>query len=564
MARCIVLACLEPPGVFGIDLEPPELSPPGPQANGRPLVVVADDDQSIRALFAATLEREGFAVLLASNGRKAMDLARNRPVVAMLLDLHMPDLDGLETLRELREDPSLRTIPVIVVTGSTAEADRVAGLEGGADDVVVKPVSVTELVARVRAQIRGRAALARDREADREHRRRLATILSELPREAPLLALATELTQRLPPALTVDGVAILAFERGSTRVIASSGVLQDRYPPTKLLAQDVGAQIALQAGTGPWLDTPIAPRERSGRSLQLAFVPFSLAAGAAAIGCLVYGIQTTAASGPLSYRLAELIDATDLIVATLRPAIEHAETTNAAILELRRIISRKRFDIYLQPISRLDDGLVIGVEALTRFEDGTRPDIRFAEAARLGMGAPLERATLSTAIETASALPKEVALSVNISPDVLQHDRSIREIIAGAERPVIVELTEHERIDDYDAVRAAFARLGPNTRLAVDDAGSGYASLRHILALNPSFVKLDMAWVRGIHLDPVRRSLVSGLAYFAGATGCQLIAEGIESEEERRSLLELGVRLGQGFLLGRPAPIESAPRPVSR
>jgi EAL domain-containing protein (putative c-di-GMP-specific phosphodiesterase class I) len=256
-----------------------------------------------------------------------------------------------------------------------------------------------------------------------------------------------------------------------------------------------------------------------------------------------------------------LIDATDLIVATLRPAIEHAETTNAAILELRRIISRKRFDIYLQPISRLDDGLVIGVEALTRFEDGTRPDIRFAEAARLGMGAALERATLSTAMETVSALPKEVALSVNISPDVLQHDRSIREIIAGAERPVIVELTEHERIDDYDAVRAAFATLGPNTRLAVDDAGSGYASLRHILALDPSFVKLDMAWVRGIHRDPVRRSLVSGLAYFARATGCQLIAEGIESEEERSALLELGVRLGQGFLLGRPAPIESAQAP---
>jgi CheY-like chemotaxis protein len=254
MARCIVLACLEPPGVCGIDLEPPDLSPLDPQANGRPVVVVADDDQSVRALFAATLEREGFAVLLASNGRKAMDLARDRPVVAMLLDLHMPDLDGLETLRDLREDPSLRTIPVIVVTGSTAEADRVAGLEGGADDVVVKPVSVTELVARVRAQIRGRAALA----PDREHRRRLATILSELPREAPLLALASELTQRLPPALTVDGVAILAFERGSTRVIAASGALRDRYPPTKLLAQDVGAQIPLRPPRDPgW--TPRAP-----------------------------------------------------------------------------------------------------------------------------------------------------------------------------------------------------------------------------------------------------------------------------------------------------------------
>jgi DNA-binding response OmpR family regulator len=136
-------------------MEPPDSSPPDPRANGRPLVVVADDDQSIRSLFAAALEREGFAVLVASNGRKAMDLARNRPVAAMLLDLHMPDLDGLDTLRELRADPGLRTIPVIVVTGSTTEADRVAGLDRGADDVVVKPVSVAELVARVRRRSAG-------------------------------------------------------------------------------------------------------------------------------------------------------------------------------------------------------------------------------------------------------------------------------------------------------------------------------------------------------------------------------------------------------------------------
>jgi EAL domain-containing protein (putative c-di-GMP-specific phosphodiesterase class I)/DNA-binding NarL/FixJ family response regulator len=540
-------------------LEPPESSPPDPRANGRPLVVVADDDQSIRSLFAAALEREGFAVLLASNGRKAMDLARNRSVAAMLLDLHMPDLDGLDTLRELRADPGLRTIPVIVVTGSTTEADRVAGLDRGADDVVVKPVSIAELVARVRAQIRGREVLARDQEAGRESRRRLAAMLSALPREAPLLALAADLTERLPAALTVDGVAIVTFERGSSRAIASSGALRHRFPPTKLVAQELGGEIAHQAATGPWLATPTVRRGAGGQDLQLAFVPFSLATGAPPIGCLVYGIQVTAASGPLSHRLADLIDATDLIVASLRPAIEHAETTNAAILDLRRVISRRRFDIYLQPISRLDDGVVIGVEALTRFADGARPDIRFAEAARLGLGAALERATLTAAIETAAALPPQVALSVNISPDVLQHDRSIRDIIARAERPVIIELTEHERIDDYDAVRAAFARLGPNTRLAVDDAGSGYASMRHILSLQPSFVKLDMAWVRGIQHDPVRRSLVSGLAYFAGATGCQLIAEGIESEDERSALLELGVQLGQGFLLGRPAPIVSSP-----
>jgi EAL domain-containing protein (putative c-di-GMP-specific phosphodiesterase class I)/DNA-binding NarL/FixJ family response regulator len=524
----------------------------------RPIVVVADDDQGIRSLFRAALEREGFSVLLASNGRRAVELARSAPVAVMLIDLNMPGLDGLEVIRVLRDDSGLRTLPVILVTGSTAEADRVGALDSGADDVVVKPVSVAELVARVRAQIRGRAAIARELETGRQHRRRLAAFLPELPRDAPLLTLAAAVADQLPPVLEVDAVAILSFEPGAARSVAASGLLRDRFPPTKTLPQKLGAEVARQAMTGPWLDTPSGARETGDEAaMELAFVPFNLGAAASPIGCLVYAKRSDPAADPLSHRLADLIDATDFIVTALRPAIEHAETASAAILGLRELIAKRRFTTHLQPIVRLDSGAVIGVEALTRFADGVRPEVRFAEASRLGMGLALERATLAAAIEAAAPLPAEVALSVNISPDVLQHDYELPLIVAGANRPVIVELTEHERIDDYDAVRAAFGRLGPGVRLAVDDAGSGYASLRHILSLKPAYVKLDMEWVRGIQGDPIRRSLVSGLAYFAGETGCELIAEGIEAEDERTALLELGVRLGQGFLLGRPEPSEA-------
>jgi EAL domain-containing protein (putative c-di-GMP-specific phosphodiesterase class I)/DNA-binding NarL/FixJ family response regulator len=525
---------------------------PTPNAGGRPVVVVADDDQGMRALFRAALEREGFGVLLASNGRRAMQLVRSAPVSVMLLDLNMPGVDGIATLRELREDPGLRTLPVILVTGSTAEADRISGLDRGADDVVVKPVSVAELVARVRAQIRGREALTREREASREHRRRLAAFLPELPRDAPLLTLAAALTERLPGILGLDSVVILAFERGSARCIAAAGPLRDRYRPTKLLPHQAGSEIATRALAGPWLDTLSGSRDAGVEALEIAFVPFSLGSITNPIGCLVYGQRPDQAAGPLSHRLADLIDATDLMVTALRPAIEHAETTNAAILGLRRIIARRRFSLVLQPIVRLDGGRVVAVEALTRFADGVPPEVRFGEAARLGMGAALERATVTAAIEAAAKLPAHVALSVNISPDVLEHDEELAEIIRRAQRPMIVELTEHERIDDYDAVRAAFGRLGPGVRLAVDDAGSGYASLRHILSLQPAYVKLDMEWVRGIADDPIRRSLVTGLAYFAAETRCELIAEGVETEDERNALIELDVRLGQGFLFGHP------------
>jgi EAL domain-containing protein (putative c-di-GMP-specific phosphodiesterase class I) len=90
----------------------------------------------------------------------------------------------------------------------------------------------------------------------------------------------------------------------------------------------------------------------------------------------------------------------------------------------------------------------------------------------------------------------------------------------------------------------------------VDDAGAGYASFRHILELRPELVKLDVGLVRGVDTDPGRQALVAGIVYFAQKSGCRLVAEGIEQESERAILQELGVDFGQGYLLGRPAPLQ--------
>ena len=107
-------------------------------------------------------------------------------------------------------------------------------------------------------------------------------------------------------------------------------------------------------------------------------------------------------------------------------------------------------------------------------------------------------------------------------------------------------------IDDYAALRLELVGLGPNVRLAVDDAGAGYASLRHILELAPSFVKLDIGLIRGIDADPARQALIAGMGYFAVKRNLRLIAEGIETAAELKALRQLGINYGQGFLLGRP------------
>jgi len=138
---------------------------------------------------------------------------------------------------------------------------------------------------------------------------------------------------------------------------------------------------------------------------------------------------------------------------------------------------------------------------------------------------------------------------------------------------LVLEITEHDQIDDYPALREGLALLGPTIRVAVDDAGAGYASLRHILELAPSFVKLDIGLIRGIDTDSARQALIAGMGYFALKRKLRLIAEGIETPAELKTLIALGVAYGQGYLLGRPqdggagpggSPDLPQPRPMDR
>jgi EAL domain-containing protein (putative c-di-GMP-specific phosphodiesterase class I)/DNA-binding NarL/FixJ family response regulator len=517
-------------------------------------VLIADDDAAMRAFLQAALQREGFETVLVTNGRDALARLDEQSFDVVLLDVDMPFLDGLRTLRQIRAGDRFKTLPVILVTGSIDEAERIRGLEIGANDYLGKPVRIRELTARVRAQLRDRTAWTSELERGREVRRNLNAALDGLAETGSLLELAGDLARRLPSALGVDGVAILHFGSDAVRSIAASGVLTGRFPAGRVVDEPLGREIALRTVSGAWTETSIAHPLSDGWLVDVAYVPFQLGAASAPLGCLVYALRPGARGVPLSHRLPDLIDATGQIVVVLRPAVERAETADAAITRLRSVIDERAFSMVFQPILKLDSRELVAVEALTRFADGTPPDVVFEEAAAIGLGSPLQRATAESAIEGAQSLDPGVALTINLSADVIQNEAALAALFASTDRAIVVELTEHERIDDYESVQAALRGLGPNVRLAIDDAGSGFASLRHIYALQPAYVKLDIEWVRLIDEDPIRRALVSGLVHFAAETGCELIAEGIETEAELAALRELGVGLGQGYLLGRPAP----------
>jgi EAL domain-containing protein (putative c-di-GMP-specific phosphodiesterase class I) len=208
-----------------------------------------------------------------------------------------------------------------------------------------------------------------------------------------------------------------------------------------------------------------------------------------------------------------------------------------------------------QAIVLLQTREIVGFEALTRFSDGTRPDQRFKEADSAGMSIRLETACLAEQLEAASWLPPGTWLSLNVSPSLAAAVVPLVAALERADRDVVLEITEHVEIGDYDLLMAALDLIRGKARLAVDDAGAGYAGLRHILELRPQFVKLDLSLVRHVDTDPARQAMVAGMAHFARKAGCELIAEGIETESELTELIRLGVPLGQGYLFGRPGPL---------
>ena len=173
------------------------------------------------------------------------------------------------------------------------------------------------------------------------------------------------------------------------------------------------------------------------------------------------------------------------------------------------------------------------------------------------------------------ALPAERFLSLNVSPTLIVAGVELRAILAARTGPIVLEVTEHDTIDDYGALRSAFVALGSGLRLAVDDAGAGVANFSHLVELRPQFVKVDIGLVRGVNADLTRQALIVALLHFAGATDCHVVAEGIETEAERAVLEKLQVEFGQGYLFGRPAegtawavparrPAAARPRPALR
>jgi PAS domain S-box-containing protein len=383
-----------------------------------------------------------------------------------------------------------------------------------------------------------------------------------------LEATAQAICRQVANLTGIAAAQFLVFELDGYAMPIGQVVAGRPDPPLARLSRQLSRGLVGRAAEGPWVEPwmnrPGYPHDQLVAGVgpsSLAYAPVRY--DERLIGLLVIESIDAVDKAATTEALPALVEFADLAGALVGRDLARRADTGRIHDHISNIISRRAFLPVFQPIVELEGNAAVGYEALTRFTDGSNPEAVFAEAAAVGLGLELETAALVAALAAAKTLPESAWLNLNASPELIIAGEPFRTLLGGSRRHLVLEVTEHVVIADYVAFRAAMAALGPDVEFAVDDAGAGFASLRHILELRPAFVKLDRSLVAGLEADDARQAMIVGLRHFARVTGCRLIAEGIETDAELAVLRALEVPLGQGYLLGRPVPVGDTRRTVA-
>ena len=539
-------------------------------------ILVIDDDDDLITTVAAVLSAGGYEVLTATNGEQGLELAFTGHPHLILLDVIMPGMDGHQVCRELQFGYT-KDIPVVFLTARTELSHMREASRSGASAYITKPFKPEHLLSTISEVLRD-ASVYRD---DVTGLPTLANVQVEVQRtlfDRGQLGIvyvcvggmqALEQLQGFEVVDEVYRVIGLGLEQARGELIrgddfVSISSLGDAFLIVLSPSRDTGfvSEEDLQIVKLRLEQDLLARLETGLESRLLSKVD------------LFVGSSRLTQSPKIRFKRA-LLDA--ITRATQSIEIERDEIRGRLRREFEHVMADGLLTCVYHPIVNLNDFEAIGFELLSRGprdSDLHRPDALFDIARSEGRVTELDRLCRRTACAAGTCLPPGSLRFVNTEPVTMflhsHGDSFVQEFVEvtpSSQRGLtVIEITENSMIDDFDRMRDIVRQLRAyGFRVAIDDAGAGYAGLQTMVEIEPDFIKLDMSLIRGVDSSIVKQRLVRTLRDFCRETAVTLIAEGIETRRQLDTLRDLGVSHGQGFLFGLPGadqPLREAYPPL--
>ena len=542
-------------------------------------ILIVDDDEDILLIVQTILANAGYSVLVARNGREGVDLALETRPDLILLDVMMPELSGWEVCTTLKNAPETRQTPIAMMTVKSEIRDLITGMQVGADDYITKPFTRRKLLQTVRQLLDKRGETAPAFLTTENDQLRFKTLLFDPVTELPTVPVIIDaLRDRL---LDSRDLAVLYVD------VEQYSHIEDTYGWEVFdgLLRHAAKALRRMVGTIFATEDFVAVNRTGGSDFYILTnleggdeAPARLLRKARQVEESLRGTLDEVFSARIHKRIGVFVGhaiiranpqmrVERLVYRALREAVTVATTKERERQSLlhdafNEILRKRRIRTVYQPIFDLNTMELFGHEALTRgpldspFES---PDLLFQFAGEHESTWELEQLCLESSASHYQSTPESL-LFLNVEADSVEalSTRGLQALapLLNLRHQVVLEVTERSAIRDIPVFREALAMLrNHGFRIAIDDAGSGYASLQSIAELRPNFLKVASTLVTGLHQDTIKRDVVEMLVTLSRRIDALCIAEGIETPEDLEQCRRIGIPYGQGFYIGVPEEV---------